>query len=46
MGAMLSISLAMTLFCALLILPALLGPRPNAREERVEPPSLDQRGAQ
>jgi hypothetical protein len=46
MGAMLSISLAMTLFCTLRILPALLGPPPNAREERVERPSLAQRGAQ
>jgi len=30
----------------LVILPALLGPPPNAREERVKHPSLDQRGAQ
>jgi uncharacterized protein len=33
MGAMLSISLAMTLFCTLLILPALLGPPPATASE-------------
>jgi hopanoid biosynthesis associated RND transporter like protein HpnN len=34
MGTLLAISLGCTLFCTLLILPALLGPAPQARAER------------
>ncbi|HEV8679663.1 MAG TPA: MMPL family transporter, partial [Stellaceae bacterium] len=35
MGALLTISLASTLFCTLFILPALLGPAPQMREARL-----------
>jgi hypothetical protein len=42
MGELLTISLACTLFCTLLVLPALLGPAPNEREAVPRAPVLAQ----